>query len=308
VTSPTGGKRPKVSVLLCAYRDERTVARSLTGFARQTYRPLELVMVDSSPDQAVEDIVRTRFPGVRYVHHPERLLPNEAHARAVDLSDGELLIFSDPDIYAPADWVERLVGGWRQTGAPVCGSLRCHGRRWMDLGMHLAKFDQQLPVPPERWIEIGPTSVLLCPRDCYRQTGGFIPGLWLADTVMSWRLSDIGHPIWFLPSALAEHHHHSSWGGFVQERFNRAKEFGLLRSSRMGWAWWDFARLALISALPLRLAGLMLRSARASWRSGRRLDAITTLPVVASGHAAWLAGELVTYVQRLVGAHPTNEG
>lgn len=305
---PTGRDRPLVSILLCAYQDELTVARSLTAFTRQRYRPLEIVMVDSSPDQAVEDIVCKQFPGVRYTHHPARLLPNEAHARAVDLSDGELLIFSDPDIYAPTDWVERLVDGWQRTGGPVCSSLKCHGRRWMDLGIHLAKFDQQMPVPPERHIEIGPTSVLLCPRDSYRQTGGFIPGTWLSDTVLSWRLSDLGHPIWFLPSAPAEHHHRSTFRDFVQERFIRGKEFGRLRSSRMGWGWWDFAWGILITALPIRLTGLVLRSARASWRSGRRLDAVTTLPIVASGHAAWLAGELAIYIERLVGENPTSEG
>lgn len=296
---------PLVSILLCAYRDERTVARSLELFLAQTYRPIEIIMVDSSPHDLVGRIVRARYPQVKYHHSDTRLLPNEAHSIAAGLAEGDLYLFSDPGIYPPPEWVETLVSCWRSSGEASCGSLACYGRRWRDMGFHLAKFDQWLPAGSPRPISVAPTAVLLCPKKLYQEAGGFVRGHWLSDALFSWQLAANGHTIWLVPGACAEHHHWQSFRSFLRERYSRGFEFGGIRAQQGSWGWWRRLWMASISILPVRLAGLILRSARSAWKVTERWMYLSTLPLVALGHGAWLAGELTHYSAQLFSQIPS---
>jgi len=76
----------------------------------QNYPDYEILVIDSSPDDRTEKIVRIKFPDVRYHHSQNRLLPHAARNRGVKMARGELFVFTDPDIYAPAHWLENL---WR---------------------------------------------------------------------------------------------------------------------------------------------------------------------------------------------------
>lgn len=298
--------QPLVSLILCAYRDEATVEQSLRRFSQQDYPHFEIIIVDSSPTDKVEQVVRSQFKGTIYERASERLLPNEAHALGVHRAQGALLVFSDPGIYTPRSWLMALVDGWLQTGGPVCGSLDCHSDHWLDLGIHLAKFDLVLPSGAPRRTTIGPTSVLLCPRQIYDRIGGFHPGMWLSDTLFSWKLWEQGIEITFWPAAQAEHDHRSSRGRFLRERFTRGQEFGALRGSRRNWSRSRVALMALVTLLPIRLANLLVRTIGNAWPTQRRWRYLSSLPVAAIGHEAWLLGELSTYLRLLFQRRPSS--
>ena len=79
----------------------------------------------SSPGEAAEitgQIAREGFPGVRFKRSERRLLPT-TRTLGVERSRGELLAFTDPDVYARPDWLERLVAAYRATGELVVGAL-----------------------------------------------------------------------------------------------------------------------------------------------------------------------------------------
>lgn len=60
------------------------------------------------------------------------------------------------------------------------------------------------------------------------------------------------------------------------------------------------------SLLPLRLAKLVARGAVNALRAGQGGEYLRTLPVVASGQAAWLAGESSFYARWLAGSTATD--
>ena len=291
--------RPEASVVIPSFESHRTIARCLEALGRQSFRRFETIVVDSSPSAGVEEIVKGRFPGLRYVRRRERLLPHAARNVGAAVARGRLLIFTDPDVYAEPGWVEGLVGAHEETGAVVVGAVACFGRRWLDVGTHFCKYDIWLPGGTGRSVSIAPTVNMLCPRQLFDRLGGFPGNLMLGDTVFSWRLKEAGQEIWFVPRATVHHHHLNSWSGLLRERFERGREFGVLRLDEGGWAARRAGLMLAASLFPLRLVRLLWRGAMNAGRAGLAADLARTLPVFASGQAAWLAGEAMAYAQWL---------
>ncbi|NJN44161.1 MAG: glycosyltransferase family 2 protein [Anaerolineae bacterium] len=105
-------EQPKVSIIIPAYFSGKTIEASLQSFCHQDYENYEVIVVDSSHEGITEELVRKKFPQVR-IHHPSgRLLPHAARNVGVTYAKGELFIFTDPDIYAPPNWIRLLVNGF----------------------------------------------------------------------------------------------------------------------------------------------------------------------------------------------------
>lgn len=97
--------KPLVSVVMPAFKATYLEA-ALDSVARQTYRPLELVICDDCRTEDVADIVR-RFSKsadfeVRYFHNPKRLNEINNLARCIELAVGEYVKFLyDDDVLQP---------------------------------------------------------------------------------------------------------------------------------------------------------------------------------------------------------------
>jgi len=293
---------PEVSVVIPAYDAHRTIAGCLTSLAGQSFRDFETIVADSSPDGRTEAIVLRRFREVQYWRSPVRLLAHGALNHGVGMAAGRLLAFTDPDAYPRPDWLERLVQAHRETGRVVVGAVACYGRRWVDRGAHLCKFDGWLPGGSRREIDLAPTVNALIDRALFEAEGRFLDDNVHADTAFSWRLRSHGHRLLFEPAAVVEHHHLHTWPSLLKERFERGRDFARLR---MAWLSPSLVRLsgwAAASLLPIRLASQMRRVGVRAWRFDRFRDYLECFPVVASGRGAWLAGELVEYVLALEAA------
>src|SRR5204862_2317327 len=99
--------RPRVTVVIPAYRSAATVGGTLEALRRQRFRDFETVVVDSSPDDATAGVV-SRFGEVRLVRRRERLLPHAARNRGLGEARGAIVAFTDPDCQPAPDWLERL--------------------------------------------------------------------------------------------------------------------------------------------------------------------------------------------------------
>ena len=293
------GPIPRASIIVPAYRSEATIARSLRTLLAQDFHDYEVIVVDSSPDDRTEGLVRGQFPQTRYLHSRERLLPHAARNRGVDLARGETLVFTDPDIYAPVDWLSRLVSAHERLGGAVAGGLACHGRRWVELGMHMCKFDPWLPGGSERRIDISPTANMACLRSVWAAAGGFTEQSMLGDALLSWRLTQMGVPIWFVPEAVVEHHHMGTWAELLRERFARGQEFAVLRMERGQWPNGRTLGHFFLTVIPLRLAHLVWRGVRNASRARLLAEYLRVSPVPITGQAAWLGGEAAAYLRAL---------
>ncbi|HEV7920335.1 MAG TPA: glycosyltransferase family 2 protein [Thermoanaerobaculia bacterium] len=289
---------PRVSVVIGAYDAAATVAGCLEALRRQTYRDFEVVLIDSSPDQQTVRIA-SAFSEIVFEHSASRLYCHEARNRAIGRARGELLACLDADVYPRPEWLAELVAAYERTGQVIVGALACHGSRLRDRGIHLCKFAKFLPGGAPRAIDTAPTANLLVARHDFERAGGLRGERYLADVTLGRELVATGRQLLFVGTAVAAHHHTQSLRAFLTERYVRGVLFGKMRG---GWLS-GRAELALFlaaSVFPVRLVKITGHVIGHCIR-GRQLTAfLITFPIVLAGHAAWLAGESVSYARALV--------
>jgi glycosyltransferase involved in cell wall biosynthesis len=288
----------KLSVIVPAYESHATARAMLESLRQQTFHDFETILVDSGLTDAVAQLV-TDFPEVRYHRSIRHLLPHEGRNVGAQMAKNDLLVFTDPDVVAAPDWLEKLVSAYRRAGSPIAGAVASLQPDWLETGIHLSKFDLWLPGGPERTVPIGASVNFLCEKALLRQVGGFDGDEMIGDTVLSWDLIALGKSLRFAPDAIVYHDHRASLKQLLRERFVRGADFGRLRSEREEWSAGRTITMATVSIVPLRLTKLVWRSVRSTIRSRCFLAGIRTLPIVLAAHAAWLAGETTEFWKRL---------
>lgn len=93
--------KPLVSVVVPVYNGERYLAEALESVLAQTYRPLELIVVDDGSTDGSADAGKRFGPQLRYSWQPHSGA-GAARNRGVDLARGDFLAFLDADDL----WVE----------------------------------------------------------------------------------------------------------------------------------------------------------------------------------------------------------
>jgi glycosyltransferase involved in cell wall biosynthesis len=284
-------KAPRASVILPAWESWPTIGGALRALDAQTCRDFETIVVDSSPDGRTAGVVR-RFPRVRLVRSAERLGPHPARNLGVTHARGELLAFTDPDVYAHPDWLGRLIAEAEAGADAVVGAVGCHGARWFDEGVHLLKYGYWLPGDAPRVSPGVQSANVLCRRKVWEAFGGFAAA-WTGDTAFGWWLEETGRTLRFAADAVVEHHHMTSPVAFVRERYERAHDFARVRARRLRWGAGRVLAHALATASGVRLLRHLATHARAAARSRRLLRFVTCLPVFGAGLVAWQIGEVV---------------
>jgi glycosyltransferase involved in cell wall biosynthesis len=97
---------PLVTAIIAAYNEERRIAECLTSLRAQTYRPLEIIVVDDGSRDRTADVA-AGFAGVRVLR---RVHGGKARAvaAAADVANGEIFCFLDGDMVFAPDYVAQL--------------------------------------------------------------------------------------------------------------------------------------------------------------------------------------------------------
>jgi GT2 family glycosyltransferase len=97
-------------VAVVTYQRPEYVQRCLDHLLAQTVSPNEIIVVDSSDDDATARLVRERFPSVTYeVCKAGRGSTATARNIAYQQTKGDVLAFVDDDAFAEPQWLERLL-------------------------------------------------------------------------------------------------------------------------------------------------------------------------------------------------------
>ena len=102
---------PFLSVIVPARDAESTLAECLRSVARSSYPPerREVVVVDNASRDRTRQVAADA--GVRCIREEQRG-PSYARNRGIRESAGEILVFTDADCVASADWLPELVAGF----------------------------------------------------------------------------------------------------------------------------------------------------------------------------------------------------
>lgn len=114
--------RPKVSILMVARNARRFIDGALSSARDQTFRDLEVVVVDDGSTDDTAAIVKSHGaadPRVRLVDGPRRGLSAVRNA-SLSAARGRLGVVLDSDDVLHPRHVEDLVTAWERYGDPIC--------------------------------------------------------------------------------------------------------------------------------------------------------------------------------------------
>lgn len=288
-----------ISVVLPAYYSYTTIEKSLEALVRQTYRDFEVIVVNSSPEENTGRIVREKFPGVKFIQSSGRLLPHAARNVGVDASQGDLLVFTDPDCIADPGWLETLAEASKRGAEVLVGSMGLAGDGWVEKGIHLCKFHWLLPGLKPAAKTCAPTANALYSRDIWEEIGPFSSEVFAGDGILSWKAFQLGQAPFFVPEAVVKHFHKETWGSFCRQRFSRGREYAGVRLRLMGEPTLLTWLSLVFSCASLGL--VLLRAGNNARIAGWGKTFWGTLPVQITGHFAWALGESVGAAAHLLG-------
>lgn len=112
---------PLISVIVPVYRVEEYLERCVKSILSQTYKNLEVILVDDgSPDQcpAICDACAEKDARVKVIHQENKGLSGARNA-GIDAASGEYLAFVDSDDYVSLHFIEELYQLLQDTGCAI---------------------------------------------------------------------------------------------------------------------------------------------------------------------------------------------
>src|SRR5436309_1848930 len=89
-------RRPLISVMIGVYNAAPYLAEAIDSVLAQTYRPLEVIVVDDGSDDGSADVAESYGDSLIYAYQPNAG-NGAARNHAVRLASGELFAFLDAD-------------------------------------------------------------------------------------------------------------------------------------------------------------------------------------------------------------------
>lgn len=121
MTITTHPSDPLVTIIIPSYNRAHIITTAVKSALEQTYKNIEVIVVDDGSVDNTEEVLRTAFPDdlrLRYYRHSPNRGGNYARNRGIDLARGEYVTFLDSDdTYLPTK-VEKQVAAAR-TLAPT---------------------------------------------------------------------------------------------------------------------------------------------------------------------------------------------
>lgn len=116
---------PKVSYIIpTMYRQEYTL-QLLKDLSSQTYLPAEVIVIDATPKESREERAYSQNDYPFELIHRWQVSQGSCKARneAIDLCQGDYIVFGDDDIRIPSDFIENHIRFLQSNGVQACNGL-----------------------------------------------------------------------------------------------------------------------------------------------------------------------------------------
>ncbi|HSX08231.1 MAG TPA: glycosyltransferase family A protein [Candidatus Saccharimonadales bacterium] len=113
--------RPTVSLVIPAYNEESHLAACLEAIARQTVRPLEVIVVDNNSTDDTAAVAR-RFPFVTLLHEPRQGVVYARDA-GFNAARGDIIGRTDGDSVLASDWVAQVQAAFADPAVDAASGL-----------------------------------------------------------------------------------------------------------------------------------------------------------------------------------------
>ena len=222
---------PELSVVVTSYNRPQEVVISIEHLQRQSLgrdRFEVIVVDDGSTDRTPEVLRGLDLPAGFRVVYKENGGPASARNQGIEASRGEFVVLLQDDIFASERLLEHHLEAHRSRDRPVIvlgrteWSSSMESTPFMDFLMEGDQFAFEWITDPEDVpYNFFYSSNVSFPREAVQEMGGFdedFPYAAWEDTELGLRLTRGGLGMVFAPLALAEHHHPTTLGSFLDKR------------------------------------------------------------------------------------------
>ncbi len=130
------GSRPMVSIVVPAFNEAARIGdsiRKIDAYVRQSPLSFEVIIVDDgSADQTAAVVKQTNVPSVRLIRNSENHGKGYTVRQGVLAAAGDYVMFTDADLSAPIEELNKLLDVARNEGADVVIGSRALDRRYIE--------------------------------------------------------------------------------------------------------------------------------------------------------------------------------
>lgn len=102
--------KPKISVVIPAYNEEKYIGKCLASLQKQTFKDFEVIVVDNNCTDKTAEIAKTY--GVRVIREKvQGMIP--ARERGFAQAQAEIIARTDADTRVPSNWLSRIYRHFR---------------------------------------------------------------------------------------------------------------------------------------------------------------------------------------------------
>jgi glycosyltransferase involved in cell wall biosynthesis len=108
--------QPFVSAVICTRNRSNKIGNAVESVLANTYPNFDLTVIDQSPNDETETIVRRigqRDGRVRYQRMSKSGL-SRARNMGIASTSGPIIVFTDDDCLVPSDWIEKIVAAFEE--------------------------------------------------------------------------------------------------------------------------------------------------------------------------------------------------
>ncbi len=115
--TPETEARPRISVVIPAYRASGTLPLLVRSLGHQTRLPDEIILVDDCSGDGTQALARSL--GLVVLEQGRTMGPGAARNRGIRESHGDVIAFVDSDCVCEPDWLEKIEKHFRDSGKAV---------------------------------------------------------------------------------------------------------------------------------------------------------------------------------------------
>ena len=212
-----------VSVVVPVYNGAHCLPRCIESLQRQTHPRVEILVVDDGSTDGTPGLVK---PPVRLLSTGGRKGAGAARNIGARAAAGEVLFFTDADVVAPPDWIEKALKARTEKGVPCGGG----GYAGPVKEMFIQQFAHEELVWRRRhhhgYVETLVSNNLWCDRDLFLATGGFPEAYRAAsseDMEFSWAVSR-DHRLWWDADNGVFHDFADTMGTYLKQQIRFARD------------------------------------------------------------------------------------
>jgi len=211
-----------VSTIVVNWNGREHLEDCFTSLKKQTYAPLELLLIDNASIDGSVEYVKEYFPMVDIFVNSENMGFGPAVNKGVDQAKGEYILFLNNDLYLDERCVEKMVDMIenKKVGAVVPKILYFNDRNRINsfgniinyLGLACPKYIDEENRQQMQVEETACGGIFLIKRDFFKRVGGFDQDFFMyhEDHDLSWRIRLTGKELMVNPEAVMYHKYHFS--------------------------------------------------------------------------------------------------